>query len=358
MHTAVQHDLRVVPESQRRVIDIPSIYMPDSAGALFEFTPLRSDRNTGRFVSRAWDVGNCLFSEFTSDPFAVRKSKQQAANGEPLVFLHRLVRGFIRGRSGDRSVDRDRDAVYLLDQARQTECVQSASTMQSIHILKSAIGYNPDVHDMLIAFPSWHPLGQTLHTLLDEIFDSLLIDDTYDYETYAQLIACLTVALDANCERSDVRQRARDALQRQICCHIERNLAECDLSAETLLRDFGLSRASLYRMFTDRGGVRQYISDRRLLRAVLEISQQAGTRGAVTQAAGKWGFSSDANFSRSVRRHFGVPPGALVSRPDHADIIQQEPIRPGRVRLGGIRMSPNGYRNKTISSLDRLAKAA
>lgn len=355
--TAVRGDnLKTVAESHRRMIDVPSIYMPESTGALFEFTPLQSVRNTGRYLSRGWDIEHCLFTEFQTDPFTVRKSSRQAANGEPFVFVHRLVRGIIRGRSGDLNVDRNTGVVYLLDQACQTECVQGKSTMQTVHIPKVAIGYNPDVHDTLITFPSWHPMGQILNRLFDEMFESLQMGDAYDQEAYAQLIACLTLALNTECEHGDVRRRARDALQHQICRHIEQNLLDQDLSANTLLRDFGLSRASLYRMFNERGGVRQYINERRLLSAVIEISRQPGQRGIVTQVANKWGFSSGANFNRSVKRRFGVPPGELVDLSAYDDIPPGQRIRFSKRPNLGIVKSPSGYLNMTVKTLGRLAE--
>lgn len=338
------------------MLDVPSIYMPESTGALFEFTPLQSVGNTGRYLSRNWDIEHCLFSEFQTDPFMVRKSNRQAANGESFVFLHRMVRGIIRGRSGDLNVDRDSGVVYLLDQACQTECVQSQSTMQTVHIPKVAIGYHPDIHDTLITFPSWHPMGQILNRLFDEMFETLQSRNAYDQEAYAQLIACLTLALNTGCEHSDVRRRARAALQDQICRHIEQNLLDQDLSANTLLRDFGLSRASLYRMFNERGGVRQYINERRLLRAVIDISKQPGQRGIVTQVANKWGFSSGANFNRSVKRRFGVPPGELVDLSVYDSLPPERRLRPIRKQDRGIIKSPSGYLNMTKKTLGRLAE--
>ncbi|MEM9842024.1 MAG: helix-turn-helix domain-containing protein, partial [Pseudomonadota bacterium] len=77
------------------------------------------------------------------------------------------------------------------------------------------------------------------------------------------------------------------------------------------------SRAGLYRMFEQQGGVRHYITERRAVRAVLELSQGAQTRGAVQDAADRWGFSSGPNFNRVIKRMFGVTPGALLeAKPD------------------------------------------
>lgn len=356
MNAVLDDNLNAVGEPSRRSIDIPSVYLPDSTGALFDFTPLQSSENTGRYRSRAWDVEHSLFTELENDPFVVRKSNRQAANGEPFVFVHRFVHGLIRGRSGDLNIDRDPGNVYLFDQACQTECVQSRSKFQTIHFLKAAIGYNPDIHDTLVTFPSWHPMGQILNRLFDEMFDCLKTLDAYDPETYAQLIACLTLALNKECEHSDVRRRARDALQDQICRHIEQNLLENELSAHSLLRRFGLSRASLYRMFGDRGGVRQYINDRRLLRAVIELSKQPGQRGVVTQVADKWGFSSGANFNRAVKRKFGVPPGELVDLSTYAGIPPGRRLRSNKLPHPEISKSPSGYLNMNRNTLSRLAE--
>lgn len=298
---------------RRRAFEVPSALVGEVVGVLLDITPLNSHQSTGVYRMRSWFSDSCIFSQLEADAVAVRKTRPQVANGEHLVWIHRYLRGHVRGRIGDHNIDRDPGSIYLLDQAHQLECVQTPAATQSIMIPKSLIGYTPDQHAPLLHLPSTDPIGRVIFGLFDDLFDGLLAKNEISAASFDQLLACARIALGTEDRASDIRRQLRNALSGQISSHIERHLDHWDLSVKTLLRDFGVSRASLYRMFEHHGGVRQYISDRRLVRAVLDITKHPLRRGEISNAAEKWGFSSNANFNRSVKRKFGVAPGSLVN---------------------------------------------
>ncbi len=123
----------------------------------------------------------------------------------------------------------------------------------------------------------------------------------------------MKIALGVNPQREDVRAHAREALFRHICRFIETHLEHPDLSAKMILNQFGVSRATLYRMFEPLDGVRNYVTYRRAMCALYFISQNQGQRGVVQEACERWGFSSPANFNRTIQRLFGNSPKALLS---------------------------------------------
>jgi len=147
------------------------------------------------------------------------------------------------------------------------------------------------------------------------MFERLNACKRLDLSAFSRFIACLKLAIGSEDQDTDVRRRARDAVAAAIRVHIEQNLESYSLSTTSLLRQFGVSRASLYRMFESSGGVRQYISDRRLYRAVLDLNKSPLRRGQINQISEKWGFSSAASFNRAIRREFGVTPGSMVKVP-------------------------------------------
>jgi len=305
-----------IPKQRCRAIEIPSAMMRDSLGLLFDVDPLKTPNDSGVYRISDWHTERCIFSISDGDSFTIRRTKAQAYNGEPLVFVHRYLRGGLQGRSGDTNIDRAPGAIYILDQARKVECLQDRSLMQCIFLPKETIGYDVDKHPLLIKIPAQGGIGRTLDGLFDRAFTGLLEDNSIEETTIDRLVACLSLAINQDSPSGDVRREARDAIADQMQVYIEQNLDRWDLSVTTLLRDFGASRASLYRMFEDHGGVRQYISHRRLLRAVMDMSARPLRRGQIAQAAERWGFSSSASFNRAVRREFGVPPGDLVNIPD------------------------------------------
>lgn len=306
--------------ARRGIVEVPSSHIRDTMGLLFDITPIAVEENSGLHRNRNWYAENCVFTQLEADAFAVRRTKTQAANGEHLVFVHRYVDGYLRGRIGDLNIDREPGYIYLLDQASNVECVQRPATMQNIILPKAALGFHPDKHPPLVRIPIAHGIGKVLNTLFDDVFEGLLQKNAIEYATFSQLIACLQMGLGTLPKEGDVRAQARDAMRYAISSFVERNLAHWDLNVDKILANFGVSRASLYRIFEDRGGVRQFISDRRLLRAVLDISKGPLLRGKISHAAERWGFSSAANFNRAIRREFGVAPGSLINLP-HDDVL-------------------------------------
>lgn len=302
--------------AQRGLIEIPSAHVRDTLGQLFDITPLTSPNNSGLHRNRHWYGEKCIFTQLEADAFAVRRTKAQIANGEHLVFVHRYVDGYLRGRIGDLNIDREPGYIYLLDQASNVECVQRPATMQTVIFPKAALGFDPDQHPPLVKLSIENGIGKMLNGLFDLVFQGLNQKNEIVYETFNQLVACLQVGLGAPPAKSDIRAHARRAMRSTISQHIEQNLDHWDLSVDTILQNFGVSRASLYRLFDDRGGVRQYISDRRLLRAVLDIAEGPLQRGAISDVAERWGFSSGSNFNRAIRREFGVAPGSLINLPE------------------------------------------
>jgi AraC-like DNA-binding protein len=93
--------------------------------------------------------------------------------------------------------------------------------------------------------------------------------------------------------------------------HIDKNLQAPGLDATNLARTFGLSRASLYRLFEPVGGVAGYIRAARLRRAYQEIADSAQANRRIGPIAYGLGFRNVSAFNRLFRKQFGLSPGDL-----------------------------------------------
>lgn len=96
-----------------------------------------------------------------------------------------------------------------------------------------------------------------------------------------------------------------------ICRFIETNLAVRDLGAEKLARTFGLSRASLYRLFEPVGGVASYIRASRLNQARLELQAVGLANRRIGPIAYQSGFRSVTAFNRAFREAYGQTPSEV-----------------------------------------------
>ncbi|MEO1109697.1 MAG: helix-turn-helix domain-containing protein [Pseudomonadota bacterium] len=93
---------------------------------------------------------------------------------------------------------------------------------------------------------------------------------------------------------------------------IKDNLRDPTLGPKTLCRMIGVSRAVLYRMFDEDGGVQRAIQKQRLECARKELARSEPTRGAIARIAAYWTYYDQAHFSRLFREEFGIRPSDAI----------------------------------------------
>lgn len=284
----------------------------DNLTSVFDLTPIETDTNLGICRARSWLIDGLLVAQAETDASIARRNKWQAENCEGLIYVHRYLRGGAYGVAGDLSLHKAPNEVYLTDQALRIELVQTSLLVQGLHLPKTVLGFDSAKHPPMMHFPRSQTIGRVLNAEMDRLFSLLLESETAARRSIQRLISCLKVAIHSPEQDGDTRRQARDAVADLIIAFIERHIDSPDLTVDLILKNFGVSRASLYRIFEAKGGVRQYISDRRLYRAIADITHAPVHRGSISAAAEKWGFSSNANFNRAVKRKFGVPPKTLI----------------------------------------------
>jgi AraC-like DNA-binding protein len=99
--------------------------------------------------------------------------------------------------------------------------------------------------------------------------------------------------------------------------HIDQTLRSPTLSAETLATTFGLSRASLYRLFEPVGGVASYIRKSRLNRAYQDIVAAEYSNRRIGPIAYRLGFKNLSAFNRLFKNTYGVSPKEARERAIH-----------------------------------------
>ncbi|MFJ1791192.1 helix-turn-helix domain-containing protein [Kitasatospora griseola] len=91
--------------------------------------------------------------------------------------------------------------------------------------------------------------------------------------------------------------------------HIEENLADPDLSPESIARSQHISVRYLHKLFQQDGTtVGQWVRQRRLDACRRELERPARRQTSVSAVAHRWGFVSHSHFSRAFRETYGVSP--------------------------------------------------
>jgi AraC-like DNA-binding protein len=97
--------------------------------------------------------------------------------------------------------------------------------------------------------------------------------------------------------------------------YIDRNLHDPGLSTRRVADSLGISVRHLSRVFKPEGLTpARYILDRRLTRA--QLRDPASHRTTIADIAHRWGFTSQAHFTRTFRGRFDQTPGEARTRHD------------------------------------------
>jgi AraC-like DNA-binding protein len=131
----------------------------------------------------------------------------------------------------------------------------------------------------------------------------------------AQAVMPATLQLAASALNASVSPESVPAVQQcafvSICRYVEKRLTDPQLSAEQVAHAFGISRATLYRLFEPEGGFATYVRDRRLRRCREVLADPARRSYSIAEIAAAHGFPDAANFTRAFRRSIGLSPRAV-----------------------------------------------
>lgn len=137
--------------------------------------------------------------------------------------------------------------------------------------------------------------------------------DTMSEEVHAtvgqQLVDLLVLALKCD-ERilTTGNSTVREAHLTRIESFIRKNLSDSELDPETIARACGISTRYLHEVFRDTNQtVGSWIRDLRLEACRAALKDQANHQ-SVAEISYRWGFGDQAQFSRSFKAHFGIPP--------------------------------------------------
>lgn len=278
------------------------------------YTPLQTKTGFGQVQGDLWAVGDWLFSNVHLPPALYQTERCHILEGSTHFNLERLIHGQERGRfSDDRNLLLKPGEISFCDEDLPYQSHVSERRVHSVTVPRNLLGLPEEGAVTAPNIQAGTPIGRIIFAEWDAIYHALERGaQTMEQSALERLAACIKISMGTHPQREDVRVHARDALFRQICRYIEAHLEDASLSTNTLLDQFGVSRATLYRMFEPLGGVRNYVTERRAASALFFISKSDGRRGLVQAACERWGFSSAANFNRTIQRLFGNSPKALL----------------------------------------------
>lgn len=290
-------------------------------GNLNEVTAVPGRHFSGR--ASFWQLGDFTLGVSETSPMRIVRTAAHVRRDD---FDHWVLRvsaeGVVRSRCGDRAF---RTTPGELVVARLNQPYEDEWSADRWVILVVTPGTCPKIEAGLAAVPRGPVRGVEAALLADYLLSlARRLPEALesDLPTLARTTEAMVAATFAGCHCS-----ARDsavALRLRVERTIRAHLASARLDPTRIAALAGVSRATLYRLFDDQGGVAAYLRRLRLELVHAALCDPRQAHIPIARLAERAGFHCPAGFNRTFRAAFGATPsevraGALPHRSPSRD---------------------------------------
>lgn len=251
------------------------------------------------------------YSQFSATRFDHNPKLLKGVDHEFLLY-ERYLEGRGRGLVDETTMWVDGKWIQVVDMSRRFRNMTSDVLTRGVLIPHAAIGYDPSRHAPYFSARLTSKVGRLLDFAHQEMYKA--VDAGRDDASV--LISAFKLLLRQHfLQQTGLRDQYRTTREREalVKAFIDRNLRCSDLSPEFIMREMGLSRTSLYRLFEAEGGIVRYIADCRLDRCMADLADAPARRGQVRRVAEAWGFYHPGNFNRRFRERFEAAPTEFLA---------------------------------------------
>ncbi|MEV8472727.1 AraC family transcriptional regulator [Ralstonia sp. UNC404CL21Col] len=197
--------------------------------------------------------------------------------------------------------------LFFYDVAQINDCMVEAGDVISVvvprHLLPSHAAL---LHDRVLTSGIARLLGDHLLSLFRNL-STLREQDVASVVQSTLLLMAAAVSPTVEAVRA-AHTPISTALIERIRQYIDAHLLEPDLTPERICRDVGLSRAKLYQLFEEDGGIMRQIRRRKLRHAYHVLSDPQRQHVRIAEVAWAHGFSDEKYFYRLFKAEFGHTP--------------------------------------------------
>jgi AraC-like DNA-binding protein len=256
-----------------------------------------------------------VYLDLRTDPLSLARTNTRISRDTVRDYVfHVAVEGIIESVTGSFQLCKSAQfvpGILAADMGQPMRMVRPTSARVLAFFLPRAMveAEIPDaesIHGRVVAYTS--PLTRLIRDHLLALCNDLPSMPEADAENAIRTCAQLILAAFNKQMRmsSGAKAAVQSAMRGQIQRYIQANLYQKNLSPESILRTFALSRPTLYRMFENEGGLGTYIRNCRLREAAEELVGMRQT--AIMEIAYGQGFNSASDFTRAFRRAYGMSP--------------------------------------------------
>ena len=269
--------------------------------------------------TRTYPTPRAILMRTQGTAFVMTRGPALVARGADQVLILLQVEGSVDTSCGTRRENITAGDVAIFDYTRPFRSAVTDYANLILHFARASsapalLAMEP--HGLV--FPCGSGAARLIGATLREFYAQA------DHLTMAEAEAAIEgiVALTTACARATVTGDESDQLKSRRTAaldYVDAHLADAQLGPDEIAAAANLSRASLYRLLAQEGGIRAVVLRRRLdeaLRLMLEDNKDEHTLKKIIKHCG---FGGASQFSRAFRARFGVSPRqyrALVRRQD------------------------------------------
>jgi AraC-like DNA-binding protein len=288
----------------------------DYVGRILDSPISRAQRASGfKGEIDTYILKDMIYLDSRTDPLSQARTNTRISKDSVRDFVfHVAVEGIIETVTGSfkqRKSAQFMPGILALDMGQPMQMVRPTNARVLAFFLPRAMveAEIPDaesIHGRVIAYTS--PLTRLILDHLVTLCNDLL--NMPEAEAENAIRNCAQLILAAFGKKMRMSSGARAAVQLTVLRKIQRHIQAClhqkDLSPESILQSFPLTRPTLYRLFESEGGLANYIRNCRLRAAAEELVAMRQT--AIMEIAYGLGFGSPSDFTRAFRRAYGMSP--------------------------------------------------
>ncbi|MFS2012204.1 helix-turn-helix domain-containing protein [Azospirillum sp. CT11-132] len=284
----------------------------DQMSPIFDISLSKDDFDGFRGSLQTYHLGGVLLGRCTTVTQTFHRTPQVITRSGIDHYLIQLqVKGGSCGKMGRREVDVRSGDVCILDLAQTVHTVDyNVDTLTLClprEMLAPLVTAPDELHGLVLR--SGSPIGsllsahiQALYRVAGQLSSREAMAVTKGAASF--IAGCLGPTVNA---LDHVRPEMQASRMAEIKRYIDGHLGDPGFGATQIAEAFGLSRPTLYRLFEPLGGVAAHILRRRLDRSLADLTA-AHRSQRIAEIAHRWGFRSEAAFSRAFRSAFGMTP--------------------------------------------------
>ena len=274
------------------------------------------------------EVGGMIFTRtrYSATRFTRTAARADAGDGDGAV-LHLYWNGRERIKLYDRIYEMAPDRIVLHDWGHPYVGEATDADQLSVHIPPHLLHDRQGIHGKMpvIAWLLDSLEGQLLAETLTRIWFAILEHGADQAKQAASgFIGLLNGLIDAKLRNINAPSESLEASPLMMRSYLLRRLGDPELSIDTLCRTFQCSRATIYRYFSEDGGVNAFIREQRLEACMRDLQNTGEPRRTTREIANRWGFKDISYFHRLFKQKYQLTPGdasRIVARNTTAKMV-------------------------------------